>query len=348
MKNAFPVLIILMLLILIVTLFPPYSWGNEKLRTLSERNLLSFNYAYNLPIKEYDFIFNPVKKNFQIDNNSISLERHIILSELILEYILCLALSTILYFLFLRFKFKTISLFLYLLLSSIIITLWSYKINDILLIFRPGYEKVLNKEYEIKNKYNEYIKGRTVYDFLNKFRNIYNNNYVLDDWNDDVWEKTKDKISIPQNLLPEINQFITVKEKPSYIQTRNKYSRQKIRNPIDWGDFFDERVQKYYPDFSLPKGKQINSAALYNSIDKIKLEYFLNSLKNDFDYFKIRDDYFDSLNSFWAIVTNINYYGRYILVLFSLLFLLLKREFIINKSAIFLEKLFFEQDKVLQ
>lgn len=344
MKNIYPVLSILGLLVLLTTLFPPYSWGDEKLRTISERNRFSNYYSYNLPIKEYDFIFNPVKKDFIIDNNNISLERHLIISELILEYILCFAISTILYLLFIRFKFNSISVFLYLITCSILIVIWSYKINDLLLFFRPTYDKVLIKESEIKNKYDEYIKGRKVYDFLNKFQSIYNAGYTTDYWNEDIWENIKDDISIPQSLLPELSQFITTKEKPIHIQTRNKYSRQRIFNPIDW-DYIDiERVQKYYPNFSLPKGKQINSVALYDSIDKIKLKYFIHSIQTDFDYFNIRDDYFVSLKRFWSRASDINYYGRYILLLFFLLLLWFKRKFIINKSAFYLEYLFNEKE----
>jgi hypothetical protein len=55
-------LIIFIFLALIISLFPPFEFGNEKLRTLHERNTYS-DIAEKLPIKKYDFILNDNKKN---------------------------------------------------------------------------------------------------------------------------------------------------------------------------------------------------------------------------------------------------------------------------------------------
>jgi hypothetical protein len=52
---------------LIISLFPPFEFGNEKLRTLQERNANS-KIIDTLPIKQYDFIFHNNKKYFVLDS----------------------------------------------------------------------------------------------------------------------------------------------------------------------------------------------------------------------------------------------------------------------------------------
>lgn len=46
--------IIFIPLAILLSLFPPYYWGNEKIRTLSER--IRSDIAEQLPIKSYSFI----------------------------------------------------------------------------------------------------------------------------------------------------------------------------------------------------------------------------------------------------------------------------------------------------
>ena len=60
-------IIIFIPLAIIISLFPPFEFGNEKLRTLSERKINS-KIVGILPIKEYDFIFNSNKKYFALDS----------------------------------------------------------------------------------------------------------------------------------------------------------------------------------------------------------------------------------------------------------------------------------------
>ena len=58
---------IFILLSVIISLFPPFEFGNEKKRTLSERRNNS-KIVDKLPIKKYDFIFNDNKKYFALDS----------------------------------------------------------------------------------------------------------------------------------------------------------------------------------------------------------------------------------------------------------------------------------------
>ena len=56
-------LIIFVILSIVISLFPPFEFGNEKLKTLSERKVNS-KIIDKLPIKDYDFIFRNNKKYF--------------------------------------------------------------------------------------------------------------------------------------------------------------------------------------------------------------------------------------------------------------------------------------------
>ena len=52
---------IFILLAVIISLFPPFEFGNEKLKTISERRINS-DIADKLPVKKYDFILGSNKK----------------------------------------------------------------------------------------------------------------------------------------------------------------------------------------------------------------------------------------------------------------------------------------------
>jgi len=101
------------------TLFPPFRWGEEKLRTERERRMLTVEFNINatevLPIKKYDFLFSDSKKQFLVswgwDNqqkksipNYMMLERQLIVTELLLEYFLAFVIACVVYFLFQRKK----------------------------------------------------------------------------------------------------------------------------------------------------------------------------------------------------------------------------------------------------
>ncbi len=61
--------VIFILLSVIISLFPPFEFGNEKLRTVSERRS---NYTNKLPIKQYDFILGNNKKSFALRYHSFT------------------------------------------------------------------------------------------------------------------------------------------------------------------------------------------------------------------------------------------------------------------------------------
>lgn len=110
-KDKIPIIIFLVL-ILFITLFPPFSWGDERIITEKERNKYYYKFdkqAYEIfPIKQYDFIFSNSKKEITSDNvwdwvdsKSVKaiflLSRHLIISELIINYLLATLVSLIIF-----------------------------------------------------------------------------------------------------------------------------------------------------------------------------------------------------------------------------------------------------------
>ncbi|MCC6550197.1 MAG: hypothetical protein IT279_09025 [Ignavibacteriaceae bacterium] len=114
-KNKYS-LSVFLLLSLVITLFPPFSWGDERLSTESERKeFFGDKIAMDvLPIKQYDFILSNSKREFPLgwdwewnwksdSGKSVlvtaSLSRHLILGELIINYLLAFIVSSIVYLL---------------------------------------------------------------------------------------------------------------------------------------------------------------------------------------------------------------------------------------------------------
>jgi hypothetical protein len=112
MQNLKSTLLVFVLLAAAATLFPPYHWGEEKLQTTKERDSYigagsNVLLSEVLPIKQYDFLFNPSRKQFQLgwgwdsrQGKSVqirpALERNLIISELCLEYALAMCAAYIL------------------------------------------------------------------------------------------------------------------------------------------------------------------------------------------------------------------------------------------------------------
>ena len=71
MKNYKTGLIVFLFLATIISLFPPFEWGNKNIKTERER-IKNRNILESLPIKEYDFLFSSNKKLFPVGGYQIS------------------------------------------------------------------------------------------------------------------------------------------------------------------------------------------------------------------------------------------------------------------------------------
>ena len=83
-----------------VTLYPPYHWSPERVQTEQERSIFRRQHPSlydRLPIKQYAFLFGSSSATFlewtwngaQSIQAPIALQRRLITSELMLEYVLC-------------------------------------------------------------------------------------------------------------------------------------------------------------------------------------------------------------------------------------------------------------------
>ena len=90
-----------------ITLFPPFNWGEERLQTEAERRQsIDWGGEYPsakevLPVKRRAFLFGETKQPFttkhpRIDiETKISLDRKIIVGDLVLEYIFAMLFSVL-------------------------------------------------------------------------------------------------------------------------------------------------------------------------------------------------------------------------------------------------------------
>lgn len=101
-------LIVFLLLAVIISLFPPFEFDNERLRKLQEKERDSyFSISEEAPFESYDFIFNHDKKyiklyshnNYSFSNaktvNYYLLDRKILFGELLIEYFLAFILGAV-------------------------------------------------------------------------------------------------------------------------------------------------------------------------------------------------------------------------------------------------------------
>jgi hypothetical protein len=99
MNRSLAILTFLILAV-IATLFPPYHWGPEQLQTEQERSRFRRQHSSlydQLPIKRYAFLFGSSSRTFlewtwdgtRSIQAPIILQRRLIRSELLLEYVLC-------------------------------------------------------------------------------------------------------------------------------------------------------------------------------------------------------------------------------------------------------------------
>ncbi len=71
MKDYKIGLFVFLSLATIISLFPPFEWGDENIRTEKER-IRNRNILGSLPIKKYDFLFSSNKKYFPIGNYNLN------------------------------------------------------------------------------------------------------------------------------------------------------------------------------------------------------------------------------------------------------------------------------------
>jgi len=95
----------LILIFILITLFPPFNWY------LGSSQRINKNFSKQLPLKNYDFIFNASIKKTEMENwvynnyrrtstkevKEIPLQRSLILYELILNYVLSFLVIFLLY-----------------------------------------------------------------------------------------------------------------------------------------------------------------------------------------------------------------------------------------------------------
>lgn len=310
----------------IISLFPPYSWGDEKLKTERERQRISYYYENNLPFKQYDFLFNDIRKEFKIGNNKITLERHLIVSELIIQIFLAFLFSILVQFLYRKYSYK----FLFILspiltiLAGVIIILSSF--NLFASWFQPSYSTVEIEKGRIKNLYSTYLESYSIDDIITIFNNLqngYRNNWDYE--TKEFWNNYKNSIHLDANRyrLPQIQKYLT------------KKTEKKSRWNFDFSDLYKDDIEKEFPiykNYSPPEGYKVDYNSLDTDIEIIRYKIFIQSMADIPNYLKIKEQYFTDFQNYWDFkVPQFRFYTIITFVIIVLILFILKRKKLLLK-----------------
>lgn len=308
----------------IISLFPPYAWGDEQLKTEKERQRIKYYYEDKLPFKQYDFLFNDIKKEFNFGNNKITLERHLIFSELFIQLFLAFLLSVLIQFLYRKFSYKFSIILIPVLTSIIGVIIILSSFNLFASWFQPDYSIVENEKEKIKNVYSAYLESYSLSEIiliLDEFNNGYHN-----DWSyktREFWNEVKNTILVDVKSLPKIENFLAEKIK------------KKSRWNYDFSYLYKDDIEKEFPiyqNYLPPKDFKVNYYLLDNDIEKIKYRTILQSKSGIPHYLKIKNQYVADFQNYWDI--NIPKIKTYTIIIFPILILIL---FMVYRKKILLK-----------
>lgn len=307
-----------------ISLFPPYSWDVELLKNVRDwqkRQRIIRYFENKIPFKEYDFVFSNIKKEFNIGDKKVTLERHLIFPELIIELFLALLFSVVAQLLY---DYSKRFLYYFIMISSLIIGIIILLLNYYYFAswFQPNYSVVEYEKEKIKNVYSPYLEKYSV-DEMILFYNQLDRGYQ-NDWNSTTskfWNTVNTSVKVEHNKLPPIEKFLVKKEKLgdglTFLST-----------------LFQDDIEKefiVYKNYSPPHGYVVNYYLLKNEIDKIKFNNFINSKVGIIKYLKIKKQYFDDYKFYWNITAPNS--KKYVLISYLILVLLF---FILSRKRILL------------
>jgi hypothetical protein len=310
----------------IISLFPPYSWGDEKLKTERERQRINYYYENNLPFKQYDFLFNDIRKEFKIGNNKITLERHLIVSELIIQIFLAFLVSILIQFLYRKYSYSFLLILspILIILVGVIIILSSF--NLFAPWFQPSYSAVEIEKGRIKNLYSAYLESYSIDEIISIFNNLQNDDRNNWDYETkEFWSDYKNSIQLDTSKyrLPEIEKYLT------------KKTEKKSRLNFDLSDLYKDDIEKefpFYKNYTPPEGYKVDYNSLDTDIEIIRYKIFSQSISEIPKYLKIKKQYFTDFQNYWDFkVPQFKYYTVITFIIIVLIFFILKRKKLLLK-----------------
>lgn len=335
------------LLSVVISLFPPFSWGDERLRTLSERQTTHYYLKDKIPVKEYNFLFNDLKKEFIFDNSKIMLERHLIISELLIEIFIAFLISIFIQFIYYRFSHRALFLGLYLLSIILGLVLSLSLINKTASWFQPDYSNVLAIENKIRSNYLNQLEDMIRQDYLRLIKDITiaELSRIIEnlkkgfrkEWDEptnQLWNALYPEISLEQNQYPKITDFLQkiVKEK----ETKSRW------NFIFFDESKDFILNNYdiYSKYNPPSGYSVNYSKLLEQVDLVKYQVLIQTLQNYPAYTSIVKEYKSNFKYYWCdLIPKVKLFTAIgIIVIISMLFYLNKHK-LMNKIKMYNKRL---------
>lgn len=328
------------LLSTLISLFPPFSWGDEKLRTMSERKKIYSYLEDYIPLKEYDFLFNDLKKEFVFANKKVVLERHLIVHELLIEIFIAFLVSILFQFLYQRLPYKILVFGVCIIVIILISVLTLFIIDKAAPLFEPSYSHRLQKKNTYSSKYENLFYGRNVGELSGIVSDLRKGFRIeWDNSTNSFWNSIYSSIEIDSNEYPHITHFLEKDVEKQKNKSREiipqeiviRFKDKKWSNKSGVGAFEDvqEEAKKLINDnFSIyngykpPIGYSINYSKLLKQIDLKKYHILIRFLQ---DY-----------ENYWTkIIPRIKLFSVLGTIILTTVIFFIQRKWLVNKIKMF-------------
>lgn len=347
-----------LLLSVVISLFPPFSWGDEKLRTISERQTIHYYLEDKIPVKEYDFLFNDLKKEFIFSNSKVILERHLIISELLIEIFIALLISIFIQFIYYLFSHRVLFFGFYFLSIILALVLSLFLINKTASWFQPDYSNISAMESKIRSDYLNLLEKMIRQDYVRLIRDnsIAEVSRIIEnlkkgfrkDWDEptnQLWDALYSEIELKTNQYPKVTDFLHKEVKEKKIKSLRRFdfsSFGKYRAKEDKEFAIDN--YDVYAYYSPPNGYSVDYSEILRRIDSVKYNILMDTLKNYPTYLPVLAEYRESINNYWTeTIPKIKLFTAVGMIIIISLVFYLKKEWLMSRIKMYNPRLLMNQ-----
>jgi len=259
------------------------------------------------------------------------LERHLIVSELIIQLFLAFLLSVLFQFLYRKYSYKFLIILIPILtlIAGVIVILSSF--NLFASWFQPDYSIVKNEKEKIRKVYSSHFENYSIDEINSIFNQLdkgYRNNW--DYKTEDFWENAKNSVLLVDiNSLPTIEKFLVKKTEKKSRSNFDYLSEhyEALSKKIDFENKFP-----IYKNYLPPEGYKVDYDLLDNVIEKIRYRIFIQSKSEIPNYLKIKKQYFTDFKNYWD--SKVPKIKTYTVIAYIIIILIL---FTLNRKKILLK-----------
>lgn len=227
-------------------------------------------------------------------------------SRLILEYVLALLVSGIIYLFYIKSPKKYKLILFYFSLIVFFTVCFNYLVSPILNVFAPSYIQVQHKEDYLKSNFSDIIS-------IIGYRSYIIGEHLHLDSSGQIPGYSKylfENLTLPVAFLPPIDSFLITKAYNDSLHQAAKLSqsnRSKNRyrfliEHFQYGvDNFNELPYSYRGYYNIPANLLLQEHRLISEINSLKYNYYKSYLSPFLDFYNLKNDYLASKKSFLSL-----------------------------------------------